>query len=95
MQNVFLVYNRNHLEALRKVSSSWEKHGWNVRLYLPRTHQRPKRAILMDCRVVNFGLRPGQRRLISTYGKKGWQSAKLVKFPSGKLDEILTCGREC
>jgi hypothetical protein len=92
--NVFLVYNRRHLETLRMVAQSWTRHGWDVRLRMPRTRVR-KRAVLMDARVVNFGLRPGQPRKISTFGKKGWQTARLVRFPSGKLDDILTCGRKC
>ena len=91
--NVFLRYNRRHLEALRLVCESWEACGWKVRIHLPVTHKTPKRAVMVDSRVVNFGCRPGQRRKIAVYGRKGWQSARLVKFPSGKLDDILTCGR--
>jgi hypothetical protein len=91
---VFLVYNQRHLEALRLIAQSWTARGWHTRLYLPRTTPRPKRgSVMMDSRVVNFGCRPGQPRRIAVYGRKGWRRAKLVKFPSGKLDQILTCGR--
>jgi len=75
-------------------SRSWRVFGWTPRLTSVRDIGKPKiRGLQSDCRVINFGLRRGRARAIG-YGKRGWKSAKLVRFPANATESfILSCGR--
>ena len=103
MGRVFAVYDSNKLDLIRVWTRSWEARGWEPRLLTPREvklHSIDKLirekggGFLYELSVVNFswdcGTSPAPR-CIARYGKRGWESAKLVKFESEQ--QVLDCGR--
>ena len=66
-------------------------------------HRTPRRAIkarggghLTDVCVINFSCTPRTRarRVVSRFGKPGWESADLVRFPATATEQdVRDCGR--
>jgi hypothetical protein len=99
---VFADYEESEAPLLRVWVRSWTARGWEPRLlsYPPtRFHPQMKPGTFLKVlpRVINFSFRPSRKGLprVIGYGKRGWKTAALVRFPAGTTeDQVLTCGRE-
>lgn len=91
---VFAVYSEKTVELISPWAASWTARGWIPRLISPQDieeHGSARRAVealgggfLSDCRVINYGFRPIKQALrpaIVRYGRPGWRTAALVRFP--------------
>jgi len=102
MGRVFAVYDSSKLDLIRVWARSWEARGWEPRLLSPREvkSQSVEKLVkekgggfLYDLDVVNFSWSCGSTppKGIARHGKRGWESAKLVRFESEQ--QVLDCGR--
>ena len=102
---VFAIFSEPKAALASLWIRSWEARGWAARILSAREVQeagsvrkavvRRNRAsfLISDLQVINFSL-PAKRgpafRAI-WFGKRGWKTARLVRFSS--VGEVYACGR--
>lgn len=90
---VFTDYSEDSAHMLRVWVRSWKNRGWTPRLVFSDSVKHG-RSLKLTPFVINFSHRPGGKRRISDYGKRGWLLSPLVRFPAGSTeDTVLDCGR--
>ena len=110
LKDVFIVYDEAHIDRLRIWARSWRANGWTPRILTRRdlgdkpTARKVEQIIkakgggfLQSDSVINFSYVRGKSRPspVRTYGKRGWETADLVRFPSDATEDlILNCGRK-
>ena len=86
--NIIAKYSEADLPIARLWLRSWKAHGWKTGISFSKG---------VSFRLINFGLprRGAPPKLKSkAFGAPGWETAPLVRFPSGVTEEqILNCGR--
>lgn len=104
---VFAVYDPRKAALASVWERSWEARGWSTQLLTPKEIEEAggtvKRALwrrghraapLTDLLAINFSLSPGKPLRVVTYGRRGWKTAPLVRFPAGATEDIVFgCGR--
>jgi hypothetical protein len=103
---VFAVFSERKAGLIRVWVRSWSGRGWAPQLISAseikkygtarRAAEARGKGLLSDLQVVNFAY-PARSRLprrVVCYGRTGWQTARLVRFPVvGGEDLVLRCGR--
>lgn len=89
---VFITYTLDEGPRFRLAAKSWERRGWEVRIAYPGKRV-PKGSRVVPSNWINFAFKRGRLKA-SNFGRRGWDSAPVVKFPKTATEiEILTCGR--
>lgn len=101
---VFAVFSEGKAGLVKVWARSWESRGWAARLISRGEILRHRSAraavrargggVLVDLEVINFSHRRNHRPRTVVWGRPGWMSAPLVRFPGNATTEVVAqCGR--
>jgi hypothetical protein len=103
---LFAEYSERKVGLVRVWMKSWTARGWEPQLLSRKevleagNPQKAARArgggAVGDASVINYGYRArkGAAPRVKQFGKPGWESADLVRFPAGATEsQVLECGR--
>ncbi len=98
---IFAVFSERKAGLVRIWARSWSDRGWAPRLISPKevnVHGSVKAAVharggglLGDIQVINvsYPVRRRPVRRVVWFGRTGWRSARLLRFPVGTLEEDI------
>lgn len=86
MKNVFIQFEHGKVDVLRVAMRSWSRRGWTVKINLIPD---PSRGLNVLSRDINYSFKRGKMRRVR-FGKRGWKTAAVVRFPEFVTeDQIL------
>ena len=106
MRRVFAVFESSKVALVRVWIDSWAARGWSPQLISPREieeagsvpqalRRRARGGAVTDLLAINFSGRPRDSLRAVRLGRRGWQSAPVVRFPAGTSEaDVFSCGRK-
>jgi len=102
---IFALFEASKIPLVRIWVDSWQARGWSPALISPREVEEAgsfRKAVahrrgnaMSDLSEINFSGSPRGPLRSVRFGKKGWLTAPLVRFPTGTTEaEIYSCGRK-